>query len=662
MRRNSLLRPLTARTDLRLAAAFMLLLLATLAVFWPAIHGPFVFDDFPNLRNLTHVAGELDWAHIGEYLASFNGNPGRPLATLTFLIEDSNWPTVPLAFKRDNLLLHLLAGVLVFALARALARRWQRTRDRADLVGLATMALWLLHPMQLSATMLVVQRMNILSTIFVLAGLLGYQACLSRTRWPNALRVVAAGAVLCIAGVLALLCKENGVLLFAYAIALNVTLLRDDIAGLRPAWRRLLHLGVILPIAALAVGAYLNRNEIIAGYEGRDFSLGERLLSQPRILFDYLRQIVLPRIGEQGLFHDGYAASRGWLSPPTTLLSILALSALVIGAVLGRARWPLFALAVFWFLAGHLIESTVIPLELYFEHRNYLPMVGPMFAVACGVAAIDAVNRRLGWALLSLWLVMATTLTALNAKTWGDRGLLATVWAKEHPDSTRAVQMLAAYQYESGDAPAARATLERGLARLPGSEELAMQVVLLDCYSVGIRREEWEQLLQRVARMRYTAIMPELAARFGEQQRSERCGGTLHDGDFMRLANAMIRNPNVSWRGDAMGFIYYEMFRQAAYERNLQQTMDYLDTSYRYRPDPLVPRNQAIYLLTAGLPDDAMRYLAKSEATPQPWIKRHLFDIKALNAPLWQDARELKQYLRQHPPHGTTTPAQPVAH
>ena len=314
-----------------------------------------------------------------------------------------------------------------------------------------------------------------------------------------------------------------------------------------------------------------------------------------------------------------------------------------------RVRWPLFAFAVFWFLAGHLLESTVVPLELYFEHRNYLPMVGLLFAVACGVATVDVAYRRMAWALLGVWLVMISALTLVNARTWGDRGLMATVWVQENPTSMRAVQMLANYQFDIRDFAGARKTLQDGVSRIPRGEELEMQRVLLDCFTVGVTRQEWQDLLKLSGRVNYSAIFPGLTSRFGDEQRKGRCHGTMQDGDFIHLAEAMIRNPNVSWRSDAMGYIYYEMFRQAAYERNLQKTMEYLDESYAYRPDPLVPRNQAIYLLTAGLPDDAMRYLAKSEATPQPWIKHRMFDIKALNAPLWQNARELKEYLRKHP-------------
>jgi hypothetical protein len=635
-----------SRNTITIAAALLALLLLTVAVFRPAINGPFVFDDFPNLQNLSQLEGRLDRAHIGQYLAAFNGNPGRPLAALSFVIEDSAWPTDPFPFKRDNLLWHLLAGVLVFAMCRRLARLLSSTAPHADVIALTTMAMWLLHPIQLSATMLVVQRMNILGTIFILLGLLGYLKCLRSQAWPPFCRVAGAGASLAVSAALAILCKENGILVFAYAVVLNLTLQRGEVAALAPPFRRLLQWGAGLPMLLLAALAIATFPQIEASYRAREFTLFERLLTQPRILFAYLREILLPRIGTQGIFHDGYVVSHGWLAPPATAVAALLLFAFLATAWRLRSRWPLFAFAVFWFLAGHLIESTIWPLELYFEHRNYLPMMGPLFATAASMAALRPTSRRAGWILLGCWLAMVTGLTAVNARTWGDRGTLASVWFQENPQSPRAVQMIASYQADMGDLKAARRTFQAGLARMPEAGEFAMQLTLLDCVTVGITRAQWNELLVVASHVRYSAIVPDLVSRFGQQSRAGKCHGTMLDGDFIRLSEVFMRNPAIAWRKDTLGYIYYEMSRQAAYDRDLQKTMDYLDASYANHPNPLVPRNQAIYLLTAGLPDDAMRYLRKSETTPQPWLKRKLLNIDAMNVPLWRSARIMKKTLR----------------
>ncbi|MDB6164128.1 MAG: hypothetical protein JWL98_1560, partial [Xanthomonadaceae bacterium] len=622
--------------------AFVALLLLAYLLFHPALSGPFVFDDFPNLANLTQLGGEATRASLGQYLAAFTGNPGRPLAALSFLIEDSAWPTVPGPYKRDNLLFHLLAGVLVFALSRRMARALPKTAPWSDAIALATMAIWLLHPMQLSATMLVVQRMNILCSIAVLAGLAGYARVIGGVRDPGVGRVVAAGVVLSVSALVAFLCKENGVLVFAYAAVLNATLLRGDIERFAPANRRLLIAGCALPIVALAGAALIGHRQISSGYLFRPFTLGERLLTEARIMFDYLGSILTPRIGGAGVFHDDYAVSHDLFSPPGTALALLAIGALLIAAWRLRTRAPLFSLAVFWFFAGHLIESTVWPLELYFEHRNYLPMVGPLYALAATVATAAPRYRRGAWLLLCAWIAIAAGLTALNARTWGDRGALARVWLQENPRSVRAVQMLTSYQYDTGDAAGARRTLMDGLARMPEAGELAMQVALLDCYTRGLPASQWSGLLSLASHVRRSHIVPDMASKFGNEARGNRCHGTLPDGGFLQLTQALIRNPAFAGDGGTLAYLYVEMSKQAVAEHDLGRAMASLDAAYSYGHNPLVARNQAIYLLTAGLPDDAMEYLRKSENSEQPWFKRQLLDMPTLNQRLWFSARKMR--------------------
>src|SRR5690606_20128580 len=97
------------------------LLVLTAIVLWSGVHGPFLFDDHPNLKNLTEINGHPTWRNIGVYLSLFPGTPGRPLATLSFLLNDVDWPSNPYGFKVTNLLLHLLNGVLAFGLSRTIS-------------------------------------------------------------------------------------------------------------------------------------------------------------------------------------------------------------------------------------------------------------------------------------------------------------------------------------------------------------------------------------------------------------------------------------------------------------------------------------------------------------------------------------------------------------
>src|SRR5690606_38496251 len=110
---------------------FPILLILAAVAYWPGVYGPFLFDDYPNLKNLAELNGRPTWRSIGIYLSLFPGTPERPLATLSFLLNDAAWPSSPLGFKITNLMVHLLNGVLVFGLARQLSRVAAGTAPRA---------------------------------------------------------------------------------------------------------------------------------------------------------------------------------------------------------------------------------------------------------------------------------------------------------------------------------------------------------------------------------------------------------------------------------------------------------------------------------------------------------------------------------------------------
>lgn len=645
--------PLRAEAQVQagwIALGLMALLLASLAAFWPATRGPFVFDDFPNLQNLEQISSTLDWPHVGRYLWAFNGNPGRPLSALSFLIEDSAWPTSPTAFKVDNLLLHLLTGIALFALGRRLARLHPRWSAHADTIALAACAMWLLHPMQLSATMLVVQRMNILATLGMVVGMLGYLRILLH-RGPQETdggRILMALAWVGVATVVSILFKENGALLPLYVLAVNATLLRSTLADLKPMPRRLLQAGLLLPVLVMVAGLAWQHDTVFSGYAIRDFSLVERLLTEPRVLFDYARNILLPQIGGQGLFHDGYVVSRGLWSPPATSIAIFFLPALGVAAWRLRARYPGFAFAIAWFLCGHVMESTVIPLELYFEHRNYLPMFGPLLALAAAVLCVPIRYAVIARIMLAVWLLFAVGLTRYNAGIWGDRGKLSLVWMQEQPQSTRAAQMAAAYYFDQGDIPAAKAVLDAAVARMPHATDLKFQRALVKCYSHGLAPFQWNALEDDAGTTLYLEGVAEVAGAFVKESLAGQCHGTVTPSDAEAFVQRLIGNPAIAAQPDALGYLYYEVAKVPEHTRNLDRLMYYLDQSYKYRPNPLVPREQAIDLLTAGLPDDAIRYLQRSNDTPQPWLKARLLGIRALNAPLMQAARQMQHQAERH--------------
>ena len=469
--------------------ALAALLMAAWLAYWPGRTGAFLFDDFSNLAPLGDY-GRIDaWWKVVAFLTSgFAGPTGRPLALATFLLDARNWPASAEAFKLTNVALHLLNGALLAGLCAALARSLGLARRPAAWAGVLAAGLWLLDPFWVSTTLYVVQRMAMLAATFTFAGLWGYahgRALLAQGRRRSGYAWMSVSLTL--GTLLATLSKENGALLPLLAWVLEALVFdRAGKAGEQGGplllwWRRVF---IVLP--ALLVLGYLAT--FLPGLwtgaaAGRDFTPLQRLLTESRIVWTYLGDIWLARTHDGGLFHDDIAISTGLLHPWSTLFAVLGILGLAgFAAWSRRARGPVWAaagVAVAFYLAGQVMESTWLQLELAFEHRNYLP-AGLMFlplAIALVRAAAPRqanaqaaipIGRWSVWLAAGLLALMALQ-TARRADVWGKPFQQALVWAHEHPDSPRAQGYLANFWSQTGnDAEAAR-LLDAALRRHPRS-------------------------------------------------------------------------------------------------------------------------------------------------------------------------------------------------
>jgi protein O-mannosyl-transferase len=451
---------------------WLLLVLALAAlVYVPGLNGPFLLDD-PN--NLLPVQ---DWIHgvAGWQEALFGNSSGlfsRPLSMLTFMLDAKLFGMAPFSFKLTNLLIHLACGALIYRLLGKLLRRDPYLGQRAALVALAISAIWLLHPLQVSTVLYVVQRMAQLSTLFILLALLAYLAGREalgqgRTRSGLAWLFLAVPA----ATVIGLLCKENGALAPLLCAVLELGYFRSSEQAPRPrAIKVFFMLGLILPVVAAGTWYAWPPSRLVAGYSGRTFTLGERLLSEPRVLFDYISAILLPRGPALGLYTDDFVASRGLLQPATTLLALCGLTGLIVIAFAARQRAPAVFTGIAFYLAGHVMESSVFPLELYFEHRNYLPSVGLFLALA---GALKWFADRLPHAAPNtsrprLWIfgaiALCTTLaaaTAARAWVWQSWSTVVRQAVVQHPNSTRAQFENLSLVWNTGPADQTRQLLDQ---------------------------------------------------------------------------------------------------------------------------------------------------------------------------------------------------------
>lgn len=613
---------LTRKQALIPSAALLLILLTYVGLIWPALSGPFVFDDFPNLQNLELLGGNVS-GNLGRYLASFIGSPGRPISALSFLINDSAWPSEPFGFKYTNLMIHLLNGVLLFGLLRQLAKA-NPALPQSPFWPLLAMAAWLFHPLQLSAQMLVVQRMTLLSATFCFIGLWGYITLLQRAR--SMLGDFAALCVLGICTILAFLCKENGSLLPLFAWVLNATLLGNLLASKSRASRRFIHIACVLPALAVLVGMIYMATRPYA-FGSREYTMAERLMTQMHVLADYLRHIFMPRLSGSGIYFDDYPVTRSWTQPAGTLLLAIGFVVSLLFAIAKRKRSPILSFVILWFFAGHAMESSILDLELFFEHRNYLPLIGPIFALAAAPFMLDN-RRRLAIALFSLWLALLAMITALQAPVWGNAELMTALWAKERPLSLRAAQDVAKYRYDNGQPQASLDGLMQVYDGGIRQADLPMAALLVKCWNPAVQtnRDLYQDSTQAIGANSYSNSVLSSLLLLRQAVQENACPDAIDQTQWLTLTDALLANPK--FRAVSEQHIRVERAKLFIHRRDLDLTMTELERAYTVGPSVELTQKIAEVLLSAGLVDDAEQWLKKGLEIKQPFFDTLMYDPK----------------------------------
>ncbi|MCP5351977.1 MAG: tetratricopeptide repeat protein [Chromatiales bacterium] len=430
-----------------LLVAFLL----TIAVYIPGLAGGFAFDDHANIVDNPQLKiTQLDPISLAQAAGSaVNGERARPISMLTFGINHAFTGIDPWWLKTTNLAIHLINGVLIYLLAtgliEGLARRTPDalpTDDRRWItVGLA--AAWLLHPYNLTPVLYVVQRMASLSTLFMLGGLVLYVN--GRLRMLSGRQ--RSGGLLCISGIavmtpLAYLAKENGILLPLLAWSIEFVVFRfQDARGYRERWLIWTFIATVaLPAMAGLLWFLFKPSSVLDGYNIKPFGFIDRILTEPRVLWHYVGQILLPRLHGMGVYNDDVVISKGAFTPWSTLPAIVAWLLAVLLAFRFHKRWPIPAFAVLFFLAGHALESTVLALLLAQDHRNYLPSFSILLLLAWILfsARLHPDTARLRRAGGITMIALFAGLTLLRSLAWSSPLDQAINEVTNHPNSPRA--------------------------------------------------------------------------------------------------------------------------------------------------------------------------------------------------------------------------------
>jgi protein O-mannosyl-transferase len=409
----------------------------------------------------------------------------RKVAYFTFLLNQTIGPFSPVNFRLFNIFIHILNTVLVYVLTyytitlisknKAGHTKVNKHKSKPDLIGqnqaffaaLLSGVVFGLHPININAVAYIVQRMTSLATFFILLTILLYIiATQSDNRVKKTLLYILSG----ISIVLGIFSKENAVMAVPLIILYDYVFLSQK--GKKSSHPPFIKEGikrviiiVSIGIASIAVASYflklhtafidiakffLNPNQPLTAREWMAIDVYwtplQHIFTEFRVVARYLVLILLPL--PQLLVFDwwGFPVSQGITEPITTLLSFLLIILLTLLAVWKLRRYPMLCFGILWYLIAVSLESFLAPgSDLYFEHRNYLPVSGLFAGIAGQFAASCRIKmqEKTLWAVAFVLCILLGFLTFSRNYVWKDSISLWSDTLNKAPSNIRAMTGLA---------------------------------------------------------------------------------------------------------------------------------------------------------------------------------------------------------------------------
>jgi len=585
------------------------ILVITCILYWPALNGTFLLDDHYTLRSLNKLGGVTSFTSLKHFLTDGPGALGRPVSMLSLLIDDQYYPGDPAKYRYTNILLHLLCGLFLLLFVTKILAATKIDQKSGWVIAVLVFAFWLMHPLNVSTTAYIVQRMTQVMTLFTVIGLTLYIT--GRIIMPARINTGAVyiSAALLPFGLLAVLSKENGILICVYIFAVELTVGRNLP---RPCWFKYwFSVFVIAPIILLIGYLAYSFNSHYATYAYRDFTLSERLLTEFRILVSYLHQIIIPPSSGTGLYHDDIPISTSPVSPFTTLPSILLVTTLLVFAVRLRKTQPVFSLAILWFFGGHILESTFIPLELYFEHRNYLPMVGPILCVTYysyiyASKLKNPIQQQFVKAIPVALIVISALFTFQSTTIWAKPELMYRVWHEEHPNSLRAATMHAKMFEKYGNYSKAIELLDQTYQKHPDTVSLLLYILKISCENNITPKYSVQSIIEASKNARYRELLPSILKSLIQTKQNNICTSVTTE-DLISLVKAIENIQGL--RKFAKVEIILMLSDLYVSQGQLSPAIETLDHAFQLKKLPTIAVKQAELLASAGLYKEALTYI-----------------------------------------------------
>ena len=420
------------------------------------------FDDEPNITDNPNLhLKEITWENLKRALFSDRNNPTmpyRPVACLTFALNHYFDGLNVFGYHLVNVLIHLLSSVFLFLFiyhTLNLPSLREKYAPQSYFIALLATILWAVNPIQTQAVTYIVQRMASLAGMFYIMSMFFYLK--ARTIDTSNRKVLF--LMLCLVSfAMALASKENAAML-PLSIFLCEILLIQEITGEK--LRRYLRLfGIVTCVILIFCFTYFyiqggNIFSFLNGYENRPFTLTQRVLTEPRVIVFYITLLLYPVPNRLSIAHS-IPISTSFFNPIWAFFSILFVFVAIGYAVYIAKKRPLFSFCILFFFLNHAIESTILPLELIFEHRNYIPSMLFFLPIAigfCNLAQLYAKKKAMNHiisAFIILLLIGVGHATFMRNFAWKNERSLWTDAVEKSPDLSRPHHNLGRYYHDHG--------------------------------------------------------------------------------------------------------------------------------------------------------------------------------------------------------------------
>lgn len=606
-----------------------LILLASFYIYYFGRTGGLLLDDVVNMNLLDDLGSFFDLDQLLQFLVlqGKNNTLGRPVSLLSFAMQLNAWRAGDFAsFKIVNICIHLLNGVFVWLISMRVGRQLDVGETATAVCSLLFLAFWVLHPINVSTVLYVVQRMAQLSSLFMLLSVWAYLKF--RQDFSNDASVAryAVFSILLVSiGVLALLSKENGALIPVIILVCEMVLFSADSRSVLQ--KRWMALFVVFPVFIII--SYL----IYKGFSGssliREFSIYDRILTEPRVIMNYLSRIFFPRPSGLGLFYDDFVISRGLFVPAQTLPSLLCVVGFIFAAIFWRRRFPGYCFGVLWYIGGHLLESTTIMLEIGFEHRNYFPMIGMVIGFGYELERLfrGRVRPFLLILLAAIGIGTLGAIAATEARMWGNQMAMSAAWAKEKPQSERAQDLYAGVLAYNGFIDESFQQFKLSAHRFPRATAATSAMVSLACLERIGPKVDMSVVADRFSFGKFSFAPLTNLAKVVEEKESGRCLSVSNE-RLVILIDSLLSNPAYQYP-EYKAHLYILKGRLHALGGQLNLAVGFLDDANAVYPRLDVAVHKVSWLMSANAWADARDALRSArdiaESNPADYLAfRHV--------------------------------------